>query len=82
MLVSDALVIAAMVDGVVMVVNGHRTPKQMVNAACARLGFARATIFGVLLNQIDVTSPDFAYYNRYGYGCGQYRYPYAVGEQT
>ncbi|MGD0074544.1 MAG: hypothetical protein ABSD31_09395 [Candidatus Binataceae bacterium] len=71
-----------MVDGVVMVVNGHRTPKQMVKAACARLEFARATIFGVLLNQIDVTSPDFAYYNRYGYGYGQYHYPYSVGEQA
>lgn len=70
--VSDAVVIAAMVDGVVMVINGHRTPKQIVKAACARLEYARARILGVLLNQVDLRSPHFAYYNRYGYGYGQY----------
>jgi len=80
--VSDALVIAAMVDGVVMVVNGHRTPKQIVKAACARLEFARATIFGVLLNQVDPRSPDFAYYNRYGYGYSQRSHPYQSAEQA
>ncbi len=76
--VSDALVIAAMVDGVVMVVNGHRTPKQIVKAACARLEFARATIFGILLNQVDPRSPDFAYYNRYGCGYSQHFHPYPI----
>ncbi len=70
--VSDAQLVSTMVDGVVLVVNGHHTPKQAVKAACARLDHARAKIFGVLLNQVDLRSPDLAYYNHYGYYYSRY----------
>lgn len=76
--VSDALLVSTMVDGVVLVVNGHHTPKQAVKAACARLDHARAKIFGVLLNQVDLRSPDLAYYNHYGYYCSRYRDPHPL----
>jgi len=77
MAVGDALVIASIVDGVVMVVNGHQTPKQIVKAACARLEFARATIFGVILNQFDARGHDHTYYSQYGYGYSQQFEPYS-----
>jgi len=82
MAAGDALVIAAMVDGVVMVVNGHRTPKQIVKAACARLEFARATIFGVILNQIDPNHHGYSQYSRYGYGYTQQFRPYYSADQS
>ena len=79
--VSDALLVSTMVDGVVLVVNGHRTPKQLVKAACARLEHARAKIFGVLLNQVDLRSPDLAYYNHYYYSRYRDTHPFDAEAQ-
>jgi succinoglycan biosynthesis transport protein ExoP len=63
--VSDALLLSTMVDGVVVVVNSRKTSKQQVKAACTKLEFARAKIFGVVLNQVDVRHPDYKYYSHY-----------------
>src|SRR5262249_9436574 len=41
MLASDAMLLATMVDGVVLVANAQRTPKQVVRAARTRLSCAR-----------------------------------------
>ena len=51
MLASDAMLLSTMVDGVVLVANAQRTPKQVVREARTRLSYARAKILGVVLNQ-------------------------------
>ncbi|HEV2170685.1 MAG TPA: CpsD/CapB family tyrosine-protein kinase, partial [Candidatus Binatus sp.] len=63
--VSDAQLLSTMVDGVVVVINSKKTSKQQVRAACTKLEFARAKIFGVVLNQVDVRHPDYKYYSHY-----------------
>jgi succinoglycan biosynthesis transport protein ExoP len=60
--VSDALILARAVDGVVVVANGVATPRQQVRAACARLDYARGKILGLVLNRVRIQSADY-----YGY---------------
>jgi capsular exopolysaccharide synthesis family protein len=60
--VSDALILARAVDGVVVVANGVATPRQQLRAACARLDYARGKILGLVLNRIRSQSADY-----YGY---------------
>ena len=67
-----AMLLSTMVDGVVLVVNSSKTSKQHVKAAYARLEFARAKVFGVLLNQVDVNSQHYQYYRRYYGGYDTY----------
>jgi capsular exopolysaccharide synthesis family protein len=73
--VTDAMLLSTMVDGVVLVVNSKKTAKQLARAALARLEFARAKLFGVLLNEVDVNSPHYKYYSSYHGGYGDY-HPY------
>ncbi|HEY2663319.1 MAG TPA: polysaccharide biosynthesis tyrosine autokinase [Candidatus Binataceae bacterium] len=73
--VTDAMLLSTMVDGVVLVVNSKKTAKQLARAALARLEFARAKLFGVLLNEVDVNSPHYRYYSSYHGGYGSY-HPY------
>ncbi len=74
--VTDGILLSTMVDGVVLVVNSSMTSKQHVRAACAKLAFARAKVFGVLLNQVDVNSQHYQYYRRY-YGSYDTYHPYS-----
>ena len=64
MLASDAVLLSTMVDGVVLVANAQRTPKQVVREARTRLSYARAKILGVVLNQLDMRHRQYAYYYR------------------
>jgi capsular exopolysaccharide synthesis family protein len=64
MLASDAVLLSTMVDGVVLVANAQRTPKQVVREARLRLRYARAKILGVVLNQLDMRQREYAYYYR------------------
>jgi polysaccharide biosynthesis transport protein len=77
--VTDAMLLSTMVDGVVLVVNSSKTAKQHVRAACSRLEFARAKVFGVLLNEVDVNSPHYKHYRQY-YGGYGYAHPYKSDE--
>ncbi|HVB81630.1 MAG TPA: polysaccharide biosynthesis tyrosine autokinase [Candidatus Binataceae bacterium] len=74
--VTDGILLSTMVDGVVLVVNSSKTAKQHVRAACAKLAFARAKVFGVLLNEVDVNSQHYQYYRRY-YGSYDTYHPYS-----
>lgn len=51
--VSDSVVLSTLVDGVVLVVDQLRTPRQRVRDARARLAYARAKVLGVVLNRCD-----------------------------
>ena len=64
--VSDATVLASLVDGVVLVVRGRSTARQAVRQALARLRFVRANIIGVVLNGVDPDSTEYGTY--YGVG--------------
>jgi Mrp family chromosome partitioning ATPase len=57
-----------LVDGVMLVAAGNRTPKQQIKAAIGRLRNAHAKIFGIVLNRIKVQKVDyfFPYYKYYG----------------
>jgi polysaccharide biosynthesis transport protein len=79
--VTDGMLLSTMVDGVVLVVNSSKTAKQHVRAACARLEFARAKVFGVLLNEVDVNSPHYKHYRQY-YGGYGYAHPYKSDEAS
>jgi capsular exopolysaccharide synthesis family protein len=77
--VSDALALSTMLDGVLLVVSAQ-TPRQAVHEACDRLGHVGARVLGVVLNKLDVTSPDFHYHHRYSY---RYSYHYySSGNQS
>jgi capsular exopolysaccharide synthesis family protein len=70
--VSDGLLIARLVDGVVLVVNGQKTPRHLVKEARSRLLYARAKILGVVLNRVDMVKGEYAYY--YGHYSSYYRH--------
>jgi capsular exopolysaccharide synthesis family protein len=64
--VSDAILMATMVDGVLLVVDGQKTPKQDVRNARLRLNNARTKLLGVLLNRINTRDGRYAgYYGHY-----------------
>jgi capsular exopolysaccharide synthesis family protein len=63
--VADASLLATMVDGVVLVVRGQRTPRHLTREAIARLRFMQAKVLGVVLNGVDPGTPEYAY--RYAY---------------
>jgi capsular exopolysaccharide synthesis family protein len=71
--VSDALPLATMADGAVLVVNGPQTPKHLVKAAAERLSYVGANILGVVLNNVDTRSPDY-YYSHYYYSESDSKY--------
>ena len=77
MAVNDAVVMGHMVDGVIMVVRAHHTPRQILQRAEARLLQARSHVLGVLLNKVDAKTDNYATY----YG-GKYYSTYYAGEDT
>ena len=69
--VSDALLLTRLVEGVVLVVNGQKTPRHLIKEARSRLLYARAKILGVVLNRVDMVKGEYAYY--YGHYSSYYR---------
>lgn len=51
--VTDAVILSSMVDGVVLVAN-RSTARQQVRTALSRIEYARAKVFGIVLNQVDL----------------------------
>ncbi len=66
--VSDPIVLSRLVDGVILVASGSKTPKQQVKAAMMRLQHAHAKVFGVVLNKVKIHKADYfyPYYKYYG----------------
>lgn len=64
--VSDSIVLATIMDGVIVVVDQQRTPKQVVKAACGRLEYARAHVLGAVLNKVNLQQIHaYSYYDHY-----------------
>ncbi|MGH7797818.1 MAG: GumC family protein [Candidatus Binatia bacterium] len=63
--VSDAAVISALCDGVLMVFHGQKTTVQAARRAVERLDSISATLLGVILNGVDIRNPDYVDYRSY-----------------
>jgi succinoglycan biosynthesis transport protein ExoP len=63
--VADALELASRVDGIALVVRAGSTPREMVKRSIAEIRRAGGKILGMVFNDVDLKSPDYAYYHRY-----------------
>jgi capsular exopolysaccharide synthesis family protein len=64
---ADAMVLSRQVDGLILVASAGKTHKDNVKSSVRRLAQVRAPILGVVLNAVDLESPDYAYYSSYYY---------------
>jgi len=64
---SDSIILSTVVDGVVLVVEGGVTARDIVRRAKALLKEVNATIFGVIINNVDVDRDPYYYYQHYYY---------------
>ncbi len=63
--VTDAAIIANMVDGVIMIVRCGKTPIEFILRSKQKLQDSKANILGVLLNNIDIGKESYYYYYYY-----------------
>jgi polysaccharide biosynthesis transport protein len=71
---ADSLILSALVEGVIIVIKGSVTPREMAQRTKALLQSVGAKILGVVVNQIKLQPHDYyyysTYYSRYYYGEG------------
>jgi len=70
---ADSIVLSAIVDGVLLVVSGGKTPRETLQRAKDNLSQVNAKILGVVINQVDIGRSDYGYY--------YYRYHYYYGKE-
>jgi len=75
MAATDAVVLSALTDGVLLVVWSNRTPKQAFVRSRELLMTVKGRLLGVVLNAVHSGSPDYYYSYRY------YPYPYGYEEE-
>ena len=63
--VTDAVVLSQRADAVVLVIRSGQTTKQALRRARDILARVNAKVVGVLLNAVDLSSPDYYYYYEY-----------------
>ncbi|HYA61763.1 MAG TPA: polysaccharide biosynthesis tyrosine autokinase [Candidatus Sulfotelmatobacter sp.] len=63
--VTDAVVLSQRADAVVLVIRSGQTTKQALRRARDILARVNARVVGVLLNAVDLSSPDYYYYYEY-----------------
>lgn len=63
--VTDAVVLSQRADAIVLVIRSSKTTKQALRRSRDILMQVNAHITGVLLNAVDLTSPDYYYYYEY-----------------
>ena len=71
MAATDAVILSALTDGVLLVVRSGETPKEAFTRTRDLLLAVKCHILGVVLNAVDSSAPDYYYSYRY--------YPYAYG---
>jgi capsular exopolysaccharide synthesis family protein len=62
---TDGVLISTMVDGVLLVVHGGRSSRHIVRRSKQLLKDVGAKIFGVVLNNVNLQSHDYYYYQNY-----------------
>ena len=63
--VTDAVVLSPRADATILVIRSGQTTKQALRRARDILMQVNAHVAGVLLNAVDLTSPDYYYYYEY-----------------
>ncbi|MGB6980248.1 MAG: CpsD/CapB family tyrosine-protein kinase, partial [Candidatus Acidiferrales bacterium] len=71
MAATDAVILSAQTDGVLLVVRSGATPKEAFIRTRDLLSAVKSRLLGVVLNAVDSSAPDYYYSYRY--------YPYAYG---
>lgn len=61
---TDGVLISSMVDGVILVVHGGKSSRSIVRRSKQLLQDVGAKIFGVVVNNLDVRSHDYYYYQQ------------------
>jgi len=74
MAATDAVILSALTDGVLLVVWSRETPKEAFSRAQELLAAVKGRLLGVVLNAVDSGAPDYYYSYRY------YPYSYGYGE--
>ena len=74
MAATDAVILSAVVDGVLLVVWSGETSKEAFSRTRDLLSAVKGRLLGVILNAVDSGAPDYYYSYRY------YPYSYAYGE--
>jgi succinoglycan biosynthesis transport protein ExoP len=67
---ADSRVLSTLVDGVVLVVKGGETPRDVVRRAQTSIRDVGANIIGLVLNNLDIRTNEYGYDNYYGYSYG------------
>jgi capsular exopolysaccharide synthesis family protein len=75
MAATDAVIISALCDGVLLVARSGETPREALTRTRDLLAGVRSRLLGVILNAVDLTAPQ--YYYSYSY----YPYDYYGGEK-
>ncbi len=70
---ADAIVLSTVVDGLILVVVGGKTPRETLQQAKEALHQVNAKILGVVINRINIHRSDYGYY--------YYRYHYYYGKE-
>ncbi len=76
---ADSMILSRQVDGVIMVARSGRTSKDSFRMSIKRLAQVKAPLLGVVLNGVDLDSPEYAYYSSYYYN---YEGSDELGEQS
>jgi Mrp family chromosome partitioning ATPase len=71
MAATDAVILSALTDGVLLVVRSGETPKEAFTRTRDLLHAVKCRLLGVILNAVNSSAPDYYYSYRY--------YPYAYG---
>jgi exopolysaccharide transport family protein len=77
--VTDAVVLSQRADAVVLVIRSGQTTKQALRRSRDILARVNAKVVGVLLNAVDLSSPDYYYYYEYQ---GKYSRYYQDGDKS
>ncbi len=63
--VTDAIVLAALADGVVLCVHGGKTPRELVQRSAERLRQSNIVVLGAILNNLDLHQYGYTYRKSY-----------------
>lgn len=63
--VADSRILATLVEGVVLVIKGGETPRELARRAHAYAVDVGARVIGVVLNNIDLHREEYSYYQQY-----------------
>lgn len=78
---TDGVLISSLVDGVLLVVHGGKSSRHVVRRSKQLLADVGAKVFGVVLNNVNIHSHDYYYYQRY-YGQKYYQTDADVDERA